>query len=262
MHLRRRYNPTKFIQRYDSQCNNREACQTSYGVSQALAAGCIRGAHVRFCTPQTEDGPVKKKRGRGGDDAEADSAPPSKGFSFGAAAPAFGAASKDSKASADAGKAGTEVSMPPGGLSFGASQPFSFGAAATAGSTAAEGKADAKESQPGQDNASSQPAAVPAASQAAALLPASLAFGTRPADAASDGKLNATATPFAPSFDAGSMPSSDISGVQKIVAGGEAGNSQSGPASNAASGLPLVEVRCAVEVDNHFFMPRLFNAHC
>ena len=31
---------------------------------------------------QTEDGPVKKKRGRGGEDAEADGAPPSKGFNL------------------------------------------------------------------------------------------------------------------------------------------------------------------------------------
>ena len=189
---------------------------------------------------QTEDGPVKKKRGRGGDDAEAAGAPPSKGFNFGAAAPAFGAASTDSKVSADAGKAGAEVSMPPGGLSFGASQPFSFGAAAAARSTAAGGYTDAKESQPGQENASSSPAA--------ALMPASLAFGARPADAASDGRLNVTAKPFAPSFGAGSIPSSYIGETQKAGAGGEAGGTLSGPASNAASGLPLIEVRCAVEV--------------
>ena len=191
---------------------------------------------------QTEDGPVKKKRGRGGEDAEADGAPPSKGFNFGAAAPAFGAASTDSKVSADAGKAGAEVSMPPGGLSFGASQPFSFGAAAAAaGSTAGEGETDAKESRPGQENASSSPAA--------ALVPASLAFGARPADAASDGKLNVTAKPFAPSFGAGSVPSLGISGDQEAAAGGKARNSQSGPASNAASGLPLHEVCCAVDVN-------------
>ena len=185
---------------------------------------------------------MKKKRGRGGEDAEADGAPPSKGFNFGAAAPAFGAARTDSKVSADAGKAGAEVSMPSGGLSFGASQPFSFGAAAAAaGSTAAEGKAGAKDSSPGQENADSSPAA--------ALVPASLAFGTRPAEAALDGKLNVTAKPFAPSFGAGSVPSSDISVVQKAGAGGEAGNERSGPASFAASGLPLIEVRCAMEVN-------------
>ena len=182
------------------------------------------------------------KRGRGGEDAEADGTPPSKGFNFGAAAPAFGAASTDGKVSANAGKAGAEVSVPPGGLSFGASQPFSFGAAAAAaGSTAAEGKTGAKESHPGQENADSSPAA--------ALVPASLAFGTRPAEAASDGRLDATAKPFAPTFGAGSMPSSDISGVQKAGPGGEAGISQSGPASIAASGLPLIEVRCAMEVN-------------
>ena len=184
---------------------------------------------------------MKKKRGRGGNDTEADGAPPSKGFNFGAAAPAFGAASTDSKMAADASKIGAEVSVPPGGLSFGASQPFSFGAAAAAGSTAAERKTGAKESQPGQENADSSPAA--------ALVPASLAFGTRPAEAASDGRLDATAKPFAPTFGAGSMPSSDISGVQIAGAGSEAGNAQSGPASIAASGLPLIEVRCAMEVN-------------
>ena len=204
-----------------------------------LAAGCVGDAHERCCTLQIEDGPVKKKRGRGGDDAEADGAPPSKGFNFGAAVPAFGAVSKGGKVSADAGKADTEVSAPPGGLSFGASQPFSFGAAAAAGTTAAEGKTDTKESQPGQENTSSSPAA--------ALVPASLAFGARPAAAASDGELNATAKPFAPSFGARSMPSSDTGGTQQAGAGGEAGGTLSGPASNAAPGLPLIEVPRAVE---------------
>ena len=75
------------------------------------------------------------------------------------------------------------------------------------------------------------------------------AFGAWPADAASDVKLNAAAKPFAPSFGAGSGLSSDILGVQKTVAGCEAGVAQSGPGSNAAPGLPFVEVWCIMEVN-------------
>ena len=176
-----------------------------------------------------QDGPAKK-RGRGGDDADADGAPASKGFNLGLPAPAFSAAA------ADGASAGSGFTMPSGTNAFGQSQLFSFGPAAAL--TGLSNK-DAKEPQSGQDEA---PAETIPASAGFAAVPSFLGAGGKPVEAASGGQLNPAAKPFTLNFGVGGLPKFGAEEPQPDDAKQDA----DAPAINgAAAGLPLSEVQHA-----------------
>ncbi len=177
-----------------------------------------------------QDGPAKK-RGRAGDEADADAAPASKAVSFGLPTIA------SSVPAPDGAKASSGFAMPSGTNAFGQSRHFSFGSAAA---LTGPGNKDAQEPQPGQDQA---PAETASASAGFAALPSFLGAGGKPVEAASGGQLDPAAKPFTLVFGVGGLPKFGAKEPQQD----DGKQKADAPASNgAAAGLPLSEVQHAV----------------
>lgn len=184
------------------------------------------------CILALQDGIAKKaKRGRAGEDANADGAPVSTGFNFGLPTPTFLMPGKTEGASDDT-KASNGFSMPSSNPTSGASQPF---ASSTAGAKTSEGSKDVEDSQPSRDKAPADSASPAAASQPASM-PTVLPFSAKPADAVTDGKLDPAAKPFTGSFGAGRLPSFGVKVLQQV------NSKEKAEAAPGAPGLPLSEV--------------------